>query len=165
LEIMSSHRVPFNSSADRGGAAGWTALHQALQAGIPYAAQILAILDRYSFQFPWAPTFCCQDTELPSYRLVHRAWREGRLSALLYLLQAWREPGGKLPADCCRSDFQHALFDFLQIHHRQGLESLRSCLSQQPLPQMPLEPPAAFVEVVRHHFESVWETHRRGQAA
>lgn len=120
------------SMANPASAAGWRELHRALMGGVPYAADIAALLDSSGFGFPAAPAFSAQGAELRCYRVIHRAWRAGVLSELLRLLQFWRGPAGRLSEAARRGEFQQALLGFVCEHRSAGFAALKDCLSQPP---------------------------------
>ncbi|HEY1785499.1 MAG TPA: hypothetical protein VGG30_08120 [Pirellulales bacterium] len=137
-------------------AAGWPELHVALQAGIPHAVDIVATLDAHGFSYPWSPAFSSEHAELPCYRVVHQAWREGLLSELLRVLAAWRTVDNQLPRGARRPELQQALCEFLAVNPEINSQTLRICLSGHSLSELMPEVEASTVESIRTRIEVAW---------
>ncbi len=137
-------------------AAGWFELHRALEAGIPHAAQIMTALDVLGFSYPRPPAFCAQEVDVSSYRVIHRAWREGVLVRMLTVMDAWRTAGGRLPDTARRAEPQQALCEFLEANRRVDPQALRFRLTQESFSTIVPTEQAATVEAIRQRIERVW---------
>ena len=143
--------------------AGWRELHAAMMAGVPYASEIVKLLDSGGIRFPTAPMFEWRNADVSCYQVVHRAWRDGVLPELLRLLRTWRDAGSGLGEGASRPEFQRALAEFLR-DHRSELPQLVDYLSKDPLRRTMPTRNAASVEAVRRHLDIVWADFRRRAA-
>ncbi|HVX09853.1 MAG TPA: hypothetical protein VHC22_01505 [Pirellulales bacterium] len=155
VDVMDARQRAMGAMATDAATAGWRELHLALMAGLPYATEIVMLLDARGVTFPTAPSFDARHTDLRCYRVVHRAWRAGILPDLLGLLQAWRLSGDSLGEEARRPEFQQALFEFL-CEHRTGLRGLVERLSREPLWRTMPTRETASVEAVRRHLDIIW---------